>query len=105
MRIHKLVKRRVLKRGEIMAEKIKDAILAKLSERLEEDKVERLSPETNNAKLNCWACGKYDGDAEKCYQCNQCNLWTLKKIFLHNRRYLRYLEGSMLRRMGFGAQL
>ena len=98
-------KRRVMKRGEIMAEKIKDAILAKLSERLEEDKVEALAPETNNAKLNCWTCGKYDGDAEKCYDCNQCNLWTLKKIFLHNRRYLRNLEGSMVRRMGFGAQL
>ena len=90
-----------LKRGGIMAEKVKDNILAKLSERLLEEADKELAPYSSNAKLNCWACGKYDGDAEQCYHCHQCNLWTLKKIFLHNRRFLRYLSPMQLRKMGF----
>jgi hypothetical protein len=84
-----------------MPEKIRDDILAKLSERLTEEAEKDLTPTDNTAKLNCWTCGKYYDSAEECYQCNDCSLWTLKKIFLHNRRYLRYLELDQLHRMGF----
>ena len=84
-----------------MVEKVKDNVLAKLSERLLEENARSLAPEDNLAKINCWTCGKYDGSAEDCYHCNDCNIWTLKKIFLHNRRFLRYLENDQLHRMGF----
>jgi hypothetical protein len=84
-----------------MGERIKDDVLAKLSERLTEEAEKFLAPSTSNYKINCWTCGKYDQQAEHCYDCQNCNLWTLKKIFLHNRRYLRYLDIDQLHRMGF----
>ena len=87
-----------------MVKKIKDSTLTKLSERLSKDFENELSPETNPAKINCWTCGKYDEEAEHCYLCERCNLWTLKKIFLHNRRFLRYLDQDKLNKMGFGCQ-
>ena len=92
-----------MKRGVCLVKKIKDSILAKLSEKLDEKLIDDLKPETNSAKINCWTCGKYDEEAEQCYNCHQCNLWTLKKIFLHNRRYLRYLDTWQLHLMGFSA--
>lgn len=81
--------------------KIKDSTLAKLSERLLDDNEMDLAPLSNPAKMNCWACGKYECEAEQCYNCSECSLWTLKKIFLHNRRFLRYLDSDQLRKMGF----
>lgn len=84
-----------------MPDKIKDEILAKLSERLKDEEEKMLAPANNNSKLNCWACGKYYEAAEECYDCTSCSLWTLKKIFLHNRRFLRYLELDQLHKMGF----
>ncbi len=84
-----------------MVLKVKDEVLAKLSERLIETDENILSPATNNTKLNCWACGKYDGEAEVCSHCDLCNVWALKKIFLHNRRYLRHLDTPSLHKMGF----
>ena len=91
------------KRGVKLVTKIKDKILAKLSERLLEDSESELAPTTNNAKLNCWTCGNYDGEAEKCYHCPLCNVWTIKKIFIHNRRYLRHLTNDQLHKMGFSS--
>ena len=84
-----------------MVLKIKDEVLAKLSERLTEENINLLAPTNNHNKLNCWTCGKYDEQAEECYVCGECSVWTLKKIFLHNRRFLRYLESDQLHRMGF----
>lgn len=84
-----------------MVDKVSNDVLAKLSERLTEDAEKLLAPETSNSKINCWACGNYDSNAAECYQCQQCNLWTLKKIFLHNKRYLRYLDLHQLHLMGF----
>jgi hypothetical protein len=88
-----------------MVKKIKDSTLAKLSERLQPEFEEELAPESNHAKINCWTCGKYDAEAEHCYHCSDCNLWTLKKIFLHNRRFLRHLDRYQLNKMGFSEQL
>ena len=84
-----------------MVIKIKDETLKKLSKRLEGENQRTLAPESNNSKLNCWACGKYYEEAEECNKCQNCSLWTLKKIFLHNRRYLRYLDNEQLQKMGF----
>ena len=83
-----------------MAEKIKDEILAKLSEKLLDEAERDLAPANNNTRLNCWACGEYGESAEQCYSCNNCNLWTLKKIFLHNRRFLRQLDIDQCRKIG-----
>jgi hypothetical protein len=92
-----------MKRGDILAEKIKDETLAKLSEKLNDEKEKDLAPTSSSSKLNCWTCGKYSDEAEHCYDCNHCNMWTLKKIFLHNRRYLRHLESHQIHKMGLTA--
>ncbi len=84
-----------------MVRKIRDETLAMLSKRLDGDCEKNLAPATNDFKLNCWVCNKYENEAEQCTKCSDCNLWTLKKIFLHNRRYLRYLEPNQLHKMGF----
>ena len=83
-----------------MVKRVKDEVLEKLGERLmEEDSY--LAETTSNAKINCWSCGNYEEDAEQCYICQSCTTWTLKKIFLHNKRYLRHLNCTQLRKMGF----
>lgn len=86
-----------------MVEKVKDETLAKLSKRILDEENKTLAPTNNNTKLNCWACGEYGETAEQCYACNNCSLWTLKKIFLHNRRFLRQLELRQLHRIGLTA--
>jgi hypothetical protein len=89
------------KRGDHLVEKIKDEVLQKLSGLLYEQPDKILQPVNNATKLNCWTCGKYYESAEECYDCMDCNIWTLKKIFLHNKRFLRYLDLDQLHLMGF----
>ena len=85
-----------------MVKKIKDIVFHRLSERLKEDSEKMQHLTDNYTKLQCWKCGNYEQNAEQCYHCQHCNIWTLKKIFIPNRRYLQFLNNEQLQKIGIG---